>query len=146
MGLSLVPRDIEWFENEECEDSRVRTIEPFEVELKQMANKEVIGVEGGEYSYEMHVLRALVTNLFPADYDYEAPLQSLLHRAYITAHGRDRWWRQTCGCWYLPFSLGLNVCYTGVFVGTGCCCCGLGQGHEPGQYRWPDLCLCCFEE
>ena len=34
------------FENEECEDSRVRTIEPFEVELAQMFYREVIGCEG----------------------------------------------------------------------------------------------------
>ena len=46
LGLSLVPRDVEWFENEECEDSRVRTIEPLEVERVQMIRREVIGYEG----------------------------------------------------------------------------------------------------
>ena len=35
------------------------------------------------YTYALHVLRALVTNLFPADYDYEAPRQTLLHRLYL---------------------------------------------------------------
>mmetsp|Transcript_86889 Transcript_86889/g.270140 ORF Transcript_86889/g.270140 Transcript_86889/m.270140 type:complete len:216 (+) Transcript_86889:41-688(+) len=38
----------------------------------------------------MHTYRALVTNFFPADYDYEAPLQTLRHRLYITLHALDR--------------------------------------------------------
>ena len=32
VGLSLVEKDIEWFEDEECDDTRIRTIEAFEVE------------------------------------------------------------------------------------------------------------------
>jgi hypothetical protein len=31
VGLSLLREDVEWFENEECDDSRVRTVEPFEM-------------------------------------------------------------------------------------------------------------------
>ena len=44
-GLSLVPEDLEWFENEECEGTRVRTVEPYEAEWAQMLRKEVVGVE-----------------------------------------------------------------------------------------------------
>jgi hypothetical protein len=40
-GLSLVPEDLEWFENEECDDTRIRTVEAFEVEQQQMLRKEV---------------------------------------------------------------------------------------------------------
>merc|ERR1712146_631947 len=36
LGLSLVPRDIEWFENEECDETRIRTIEAYEVEARQI--------------------------------------------------------------------------------------------------------------
>ena len=31
VGLSLLREDVDWFENEECDDSRVRTVEPFEM-------------------------------------------------------------------------------------------------------------------
>lgn len=43
-----------------------------------------------DYNFEMHVTRALVTNFFPADYDVQAPLQTLRHRLYITLHAIDR--------------------------------------------------------
>merc|ERR1719221_710349 len=43
-----------------------------------------------DYNFAMHTMRALVTNLFPADYDCEAPLQTLRHRLYITLHAIDR--------------------------------------------------------
>ena len=41
LGLSLVPKDVEWFENEECDETRIRTVEPYEVEQRQMQLKEV---------------------------------------------------------------------------------------------------------
>jgi hypothetical protein len=41
LGLSLVPKDVEWFENEECDETRIRTVEPYEVERRQMQLKEV---------------------------------------------------------------------------------------------------------
>merc|ERR1712196_725385 len=89
LGLSLVPEDIEWFEDEECDDTRIRTIEPWEVEQQQMLWRQVVG-HPSDYNYAMHTMRALVTNLFPADYDCEAPLQTLRHRLYITLHAIDR--------------------------------------------------------
>ncbi len=138
VALSLIPSDVDWFENEECEDSRVRTVEAFQVERTQMIRREVIGTEG-EYGYKAHVLRCLVTNLFPADYDYEAPRQTLLHRLYITLHGRDRWWRTRFPFTYGPLSIVLNMFYTFVFIVTGGCCCGLGQGNtDAGKCRLPD--------
>jgi len=89
MGLSLEPEDIEWFEDEECDDTRIRTIEPWEVEQQQILWRQVIGAPR-DYTFSMHTMRALVTNLFPADYDCEAPLQTLRHRLYITLHAADR--------------------------------------------------------
>jgi len=89
MGLSLEPEDIEWFEDEECDDTRIRTIEAWEVEQQMILYRKVIA-RGSEYNFEMHTYRALVTNFFPADYDYEAPLQTLRHRLYITLHALDR--------------------------------------------------------
>merc|ERR1711977_394706 len=89
MGLSLQPEDIAWFEDEECDDTRIRTIEPWEVEQQQIMWRQVIG-SPGQYTFAMHTMRALVTNLFPADYDCEAPLQTLRHRLYITLHAIDR--------------------------------------------------------
>ena len=126
MGLSLVAKDIEWFENEECDDTRIRTVEPYEVEQRQMQLKEVVAKEGG-YTYAMHTLRVLVTNLFPADYDYEAPLQNLRHRLYITLHGRDRWWGLNNCCWRLCCSGACCCCW---FVCSGGHCCGWCQGNE----------------
>lgn len=82
-GLSLVPEDLEWFENEECDDTRIRTVEPFEVEQQQMLRKEVIGTEG-DYNFEMHVYRTLLTNFYPMDYDFEAPNQNCRHRCYVS--------------------------------------------------------------
>lgn len=55
-GLSLIKEDIEWFENEECDETRIRTIEPFEVENRQIQLKEVTRREGG-YTFDMHVMR-----------------------------------------------------------------------------------------
>lgn len=89
MGLSLEPEDIEWFEDEECDDTRIRTIEPWEVEQQQILWRQVIGAPR-DYTFSMHTMRALVTNLFPADYDCEAPMQTLRHRLYITLHAMDR--------------------------------------------------------
>lgn len=89
MGLSLEPEDIEWFEAEECDDTRIRTIEAWEVEQQMILYRKVIP-RAGDYSFAMHIYRALVTNYFPADYDYEAPLQTLRHRLYITLHALDR--------------------------------------------------------
>lgn len=89
MGLSLEPEDIEWFEDEECDDTRIRTIEAWEVEQQMILYRKVIP-RSDCYSFSMHVYRALVTNYFPADYDYEAPIQTLRHRLYITLHALDR--------------------------------------------------------
>merc|ERR1719168_143521 len=100
MGLSLKPEDIEWFENEECDETRIRTVEAYEVEQRQMQLKEVVRQEGA-YNFQMHTYRVLVTNFFPADYDYEAPLQNLRHRLYITLHGRDRWWGNNSTIYYM---------------------------------------------
>jgi hypothetical protein len=36
VGLSLVEKDIAWFEDEECDDTRIRTVEAFEVEQPKM--------------------------------------------------------------------------------------------------------------
>ncbi|CAE7784305.1 unnamed protein product [Symbiodinium sp. CCMP2456] len=133
MGLSLVKEDIEWFEQEECEDTRIRTIEAFEVENRQIQMKEVMKREGG-YTFAMHVMRALVTNFYPADYDYETPLQNFRHRLYITIHGRDRWWGQQNPLWFL-------LCTSGIcpacFLATGCHCCGWLQGNDCGKYEIP---------
>merc|ERR1712127_617594 len=89
LGLSLDPEDIEWFEDEECDDTRIRTIEAFEVEQQMILFRKVIQ-RTSAYTFDMHTFRALVTNFFPADYDYEAPIQTLRHRLYITLHALDR--------------------------------------------------------
>eukprot|EP00438_Fugacium_kawagutii_P032527 Skav202145 [mRNA] locus=scaffold970:31859:33574:+ [translate_table: standard] len=134
MGLSLIKEDIEWFENEECDETRIRTIEPFEVENRQIQLREVTRREGG-YTFDMHVMRALVTNYYPADYDYEAPLQNLFHRLYITIHGRDRWWGMQNPLWY-------GICSNGVcpvcFLATCCHCCGWLQGNDCGKWQAPE--------
>lgn len=135
LGLSLVPQDIEWFENEECDETRIRTVEAYEVEARQIRLREVVRKEGG-YNFEMHSYRSLVTNLFPADYDYEAPLQNLRHRLYITAHGRDRWWGLNSMLWRWCCSNGICVC---CFIGTGYHCCGWCQGNECGKCQKPEL-------
>jgi hypothetical protein len=89
MGLSLDKEDIEWFEDEECDDTRIRSIEAYEVE-QQMIHFRMTDLHENDYNFAMHTFRALVTNYFPADYDYEAPLQTLRHRLYITLHALDR--------------------------------------------------------
>mmetsp|Transcript_15618 Transcript_15618/g.32540 ORF Transcript_15618/g.32540 Transcript_15618/m.32540 type:complete len:415 (-) Transcript_15618:88-1332(-) len=89
MGLSLEPEDIAWFEDEECDDTRIRTIEAWEVEQQMILYQKVIQ-RATDYNFAMHTYRALVTNFFPADYDYDAPLQTLRHRLYITLHALDR--------------------------------------------------------
>lgn len=134
MGLSLIKQDIEWFENEECDETRIRTVEAFEVENRQIQLREVIKREGG-YNFDMHTQRVLLTNYFPADYDYEAPMQNLRHRLYITIHGRDRWWGLYNPCWRLVVS---NICCSVCFVATGCHCCGWCQGNECGKWQLPD--------
>ncbi|CAK9039041.1 unnamed protein product [Durusdinium trenchii] len=140
-GLSLIKEDIEWFENEECDETRIRTIEPFEVENRQIQLKEVTRREGG-YTFDMHVMRGLVTNYYPADYDYEAPLQNLMHRVYITLHGRDRWWAIQNPLWYL---FGSNCLCPACFLATGCHCCGRLQGNDCGKFEVPDCLKTCFE-
>jgi len=145
MGLSLVPRDIEWFENEECDETRIRTVEAYEVEQRQIQLREVVGKEGG-YNFQMHTFRVLLTNFFPADYDYEAPLQNLRHRLYITCHGRDRWWGLYNPCWRLCIS---NLCCTACFLATGCHGCGWCQGNECCSCKCekpPLIESCCEEE
>lgn len=143
MGLSLVKEDVEWFENEECDDTRIRTVEAFEVENRQIQLKEVVRIEGA-YNFAMHTYRTLLTNFFPADYDYEAHIQNLRHRLYITYHGRDRWWGlNSCIYKYLCSNLVCGTC----FLVTCCHCCGWCQGNECGKYECHD-CLqgCCGEE
>merc|ERR1719498_2123857 len=133
LGLSPVPRDIEWFENEECDETRIRTVEAYEVEARQIRLREVVRREDG-YNFEMHSYRSLVTNYFPADYDYEAPLQNFRHRLYITIHGRDRWWGLNSCLWRCCCS---NLCCTCCFLTTGCHCCGWCQGNECGKCQKP---------
>ena len=55
----------------------------------------MVGTED-EYTYNRHLYRTLLTNLYPADYDYEAPRQTLRHRLYATLHSADRWAMQAC--------------------------------------------------
>eukprot|EP00932_Pfiesteria_piscicida_P015762 SRR837773.2847.p2 GENE.SRR837773.2847~~SRR837773.2847.p2 ORF type:complete len:167 (+),score=57.34 SRR837773.2847:325-825(+) len=142
MGLSLVKDDIEWFEDEECEDTRIRTVEAYEVEQRQIQMREVVRREGG-YNFLMHTYRVLVTNYFPSDYDYEAPLQNLRHRFYITWHGRDRWW----GIRAPPYKWLSQLVCSGCFLGSCACCCGWCQGHDCGKCKWPELLEgCCGEE
>lgn len=140
MGLSLVKKDVEWFENEECDETRIRTVEAFEIEHRQIQLKEVVTHEGG-YNFAMHTYRTLVTNYFPADYDYEAPLQNLRHRLYITFHGRDRWWGLNNLCYKFVCS---NLICGACFLATCCHCRGVCQGNDCGKYQLPD-CLegCC---
>eukprot|EP00930_Biecheleria_cincta_P070087 TRINITY_DN57747_c0_g1_i1.p1 TRINITY_DN57747_c0_g1~~TRINITY_DN57747_c0_g1_i1.p1 ORF type:complete len:573 (+),score=86.37 TRINITY_DN57747_c0_g1_i1:31-1749(+) len=135
MGLSLVKEDIEWFENEECDETRIRTVEAFEVENRLMQLKEVVKREGG-YNFLMHTMRVLVTNYYPADYDYDAPLQNIRHRLYITIHGRDRWWGINNPLWYM---IGSSCLCPACFLATGCHCCGWLQGHDCGKIQWPDV-------
>lgn len=169
-GLSLVPEDLEWFENEECDDTRIRTVEAFEVEQQQMLRKEVIGTEG-DYNFDMHVFRTLVTNFYPADYDVEAPMQNIRHRLYATCHGRDRWWMQSCCACYGTYkditterqpwgkTFGCNggpcglycccskltgvFCCTPLYLGTCFCCFGCLQGQECCKCRPTECCEAC---
>merc|ERR1719330_1456912 len=53
MGISLEPSDIKWFEEEECDETRIRTIEPFEVEQLQIRMREVVQQEAG-YNFDLH--------------------------------------------------------------------------------------------
>jgi len=140
MGLSLVKEDIEWFEDEECEETRIHTVEAYEVEQRQIQMKEVVKREGG-YNFLMHTYRVLVTNYFPADYDYEAPLQNIRHRIYITLHGRDRWWSLTLPCYY-PVSL---IFCSACFLATCGNFAGWCQGNDCGKCKKPDLLKCCLE-
>jgi len=137
LGISLDPADIEWFEEEECDETRIRTVEAYEVEQLQIRMREVVQQEAG-YNFDMHSYRVLVTNFFPADYDYEAHFQNLRHRLYITIHGRDRWWSDTIPCWKccsVPFCWGCFCC-------TVCHGCGWCQGNECGKYQSPECCDC----
>lgn len=134
LGLSLKKEDIEFFENEECDETRIRTIEPYEVEARQIRLREVITRADG-YNWEMHSYRGLVTNLFPADYDYEAPWQNLRHRFYITCHGRDRWWGINSSVYRCCCS---GCCCTCCFLATCLHCCGWCQGNDCGKIQWPD--------
>jgi len=142
MGLSLVKADIEWFENEECDETRIRTVEAFEVEQRQIQLKEVVKKEGN-YNFLMHTYRVLVTNYYPADYDYEAHLQNFRHRLYITLHGRDRWYGINNLCWRCCCS---GVFCTTCFLGTCCHCCGWCQGNDCCKYQTPEMLECFFGE
>lgn len=135
MGLSLVKEDIEWFENEECDETRIRTVEAFEVEQRQIQLKEVVKKEGN-YNFAMHTYRVLVTNFFPADYDYEAHRQNLRHRFYITLHGRDRWYGINSFIWKSVCS---NSLCPACFLATCCHCRGWCQGNECGKYQMPEI-------
>ena len=84
-----------------------------------MLQKTVITKEG-EYSFAMHTYRALLTNFFPADYDYEAKIQNLRHRIYITWHGKDRWWSQKNFC-YRAFSCIMDLFICTPFYLSTCC-------------------------
>jgi len=144
MGLSLVKEDIEWFENEECDETRIRTIESYEVEQRQIQLKEVVKKEGN-YNYQMHIYRCLVTNFYPAEYDYEAHLQNLRHRLYITIHGRDRWYGINSCVWKTCCS---DLCCTACFICTCCHCNGWCQGNEicASKYEMPQMLEgCCGE-
>jgi len=145
LGLSLVKEDIEWFENEECDETRIRTVEPFEVEQRQIQLREVVRKEGA-YNFAMHTYRVLVTNFFPADYDYEAPLQNLRHRLYISLHGRDRWYAINSCIWKF-FCSGLAC--SGCYLATCCHGCGWCQGSEccskTQKPEWIEAC-CVGEE
>ena len=140
LGLSLVPRDVEWFENEECDETRIRTVEAYEVEQRQIQLREVVSREGG-YNFSMHTFRVLLTNLFPADYDYETPLQNLRHRLYITLHGRDRWWGINSCAWRCCCS---NLCCAACFLLSAGHCCGWCQGNEccSCKCQYPPLLEC----
>jgi len=141
LGLSLVPKDIEWFENEECDETRIRTIEAYEVEAQQIRYREVVKREDG-YNFYMHSYRSLVTNYFPADYDYEAPLQNFRHRLYITMHGRDRWWGLNNFFWKCACSYGFCTC---CFLATGGHLCGFCQGNDCGKCQKPEALEGCCE-
>jgi len=151
MGLSLVPKDIEWFENEECDETRIRTIEAFEVEQRQIQLKEVVNASDRQaYNYEMHCYRALVTNYFPAEYDYEAHLQNCRHRVFISVHRCDRQiatccrrLNVPCSCiWYYGWSLASNIVCSACFLATGAHCCGWCQGERCCKCQKPDLIEC----
>ena len=130
-GLSLVREDLEWFDQEECDGTRIRTIEPFEVEQQQMLRREVIGTEG-EYTFAQHLYRALLTNFFPADYDYEAPIQNMRHRVYITLHNHDRWLAQRCA---LPGMCGAGCTHRDVSTNP--------QSGRAGAGCWLGACGAC---
>lgn len=147
LGLTLQPKDIEWMENEECEHIRVRAIEAFEIEQFQIKNR-LVAYKEGNYNYPMHIIRALLTNIYPSEFDFEAPAQTLRHRCYITMHSKDRWWSQKSACYGIPSCLVGIFCCTPLYCAT--CGCGLGycQGQECGKCR-PTECLenfSCSEE
>lgn len=121
MGMSLEPDDIAWFEDEECDDTRIRTIEAWEVEQQMILYRKVIP-RSSCYNFAMHTYRALVTNFFPADYDYEAPIQTLRHRLYITLHALDRRLTGQRDADYsagLPTDLGLTLASSNIPAGGG---------------------------
>merc|ERR1711862_252333 len=75
-----------------------------------------------DYNFAMHTFRALVTNFFPGDYDYEAPIQTLRHRLYITLHALDRRFTGNRDANYSSFGA------LGVDPTTGGCSCFIGVG------------------
>merc|ERR1711918_244024 len=107
----------------------------YEVEARQIQLREVVKREDG-YNFEMHCYRSLVTNLFPADYDFEAPLQNMRHRVYITLHGRDRWYGLNNPLWKLAVSQLLCIA---CFVGSCAHGCGYCQGNDCGRIQKPEL-------
>eukprot|EP00933_Yihiella_yeosuensis_P062738 TRINITY_DN6571_c1_g3_i1.p1 TRINITY_DN6571_c1_g3~~TRINITY_DN6571_c1_g3_i1.p1 ORF type:complete len:506 (-),score=66.04 TRINITY_DN6571_c1_g3_i1:220-1737(-) len=134
MGLSLRKEDIEWFENEECDETRIRTVEAFEVEHRQIQLREVTKKEGG-YNFHMHVMRVLVTNFYPSDYDYEAPKQNFRHRLFITTLGQFRRVGLSIPGWDLCCS---QLLCSACFLGTCCHGCGWLQGNECGKIQKPE--------
>ena len=139
LALSLQSRDVEFMDNEECEHIRVRAIEAFEIEEFQIRNK-LVAYKEGAYNYPMHIMRALLTNNYPCDYDFEAPLQTLRHRLYITMHSNDRWYSQQSAVYGIMSCLAGIVCTSPLYVATGCCCCGYLQGQDCGVPR-PTECV-----
>ena len=90
-------------------------VEAYEVEQQQMLRQEVIKREG-DYNFDMHVYRTLVTNLFPADYDYEASQAS--HVSTHTLQTRHTGSRERIGTGTGCSSTGAPIQYACVFYST----------------------------
>merc|ERR1712181_174456 len=112
-------------------------------EQRLIQMKEVVKREGG-YNFSVHTYRVLLTNYFPADYDYDAHLQNFRHRLYITCHGRDRWWGLNNSLYYCCCS---QLLCSACFLGTCGHCCGYCQGENCGKCQKTEMLeSCCGEE